>query len=173
MRERGWLPVERLAGALLALALVGVPQLLQAHEPRPVHRCHCPVREGRHDCDCPLCHAEAARAAAPTAGQATPPCHAALAAKSAPAARDRREPPDGPALSSSCGVPEGTLALPLLGQSLLPPPPPALGRVVTVERIGEIAGRRRSSPALPELPPPRRVATTARAHPACGASRPT
>jgi hypothetical protein len=148
----------RIAAAAVALALTGVPQLVEPQGHSAGHRCHCPIRNGTHDCDCPLCHAEAARlgrAAADDPG--LPPCHRALAVKAraeAGQAAQRRAAP-GPCLTSSCGGSDS---------KLLPPPAserftvPQVAELIGIEVAGEVA----SAQDVPlsvhrelEPPPPR------------------
>ena len=64
MRELLHSAVVQLAAVLVAVGLSGVAPWLEAPHAAPVHRCQCARSAGHHDCDCPLCHAEAARAAA-------------------------------------------------------------------------------------------------------------
>jgi len=105
--------VHQLAAAAVALALSGVPQLIEPPE-QSGHRCHCPVRNGHHDCDCPLCHAEAARLGKAAADDpSVPPCHRALVAQTRAAADEsaKRRSESGHCLTSTCSTSEGRLRM--------------------------------------------------------------
>jgi hypothetical protein len=148
----------RLAAAAVALALSGAPQLIEGPEQHVGHRCQCPTRNGVHDCDCPLCHQEAARLGKGAADDPSlPPCHRAMAARARAEAGEqaRRQAATVPCLTSTCGASDS---------KLLPVPAaerfvaPATWALVIVEEVGEVtAPHDLPSSALrePETPPPR------------------
>jgi hypothetical protein len=147
----------RLAAVAVAMSLSGVPRFLAPQE-HPVHRCHCLARNGQHDCDCPLCHAEAARRGQSGAEDASlPPCHRALAAKARAAADEsaRRRADSGPCLTSTCGGAEGKLLPPPAVERFLPPQSHVQ---LVVEVVGDVTAVQplpSSTQREPETPPPR------------------
>ena len=117
----GWTElVRRGAAALLCLSLSGAVAMLAPPSESPRHLCRCPTRGGHHDCDCPLCHAEARLAAASATEATQPPCHQSRSRKIAADERaaDGRRAEAGVVLSTSCGGDEGRAQ----------PPPPTTER---------------------------------------------
>jgi hypothetical protein len=148
----------RVAAAAVALALSGLPQLVEAPGQPVAHRCHCPAKHGAHEVGCPLCHAAAAGLRKAEADDSSlPPCHRALAAKARAGEGEaaQRRAASGPYLTSSCGTESAKLL-----------PPPAVERytipqgheVDFVESIRKLTATRdlpRSATREPETPPPR------------------
>jgi len=98
------LAVSRVAALGVALVLTGAPRLCirQVLGSRGAHRCDCVRGGGHHECSCPACRMEAARAAGV---EKLPPCHRALA-RAAQARGGASDLPAGPCLTGACGVPE-------------------------------------------------------------------
>lgn len=168
--------VSRCAAAAVALLLSGAPDLVEPPSHSAGHRCHCPVKGGRHDCDCPLCHAEAARragaavavgatgsapaaVAAGAAGDASgqPACHKALAAKARAESEQAaaRRAASGPCLTGTCGTADGQARPPPTVERYTVPPAWRLALVLFSTEVEEtddlvILPRRE-----PETPPPR------------------
>jgi len=152
--------VSRCAAGAVALALSGLPELVEPPSHSAGHRCHCPVREGKHECDCPLCHSEAARRGSGAADDPSlPTCHRALATRTRAEAEQaaQRRSSTAPCLTSTCGTADGKLQ-----------PPPAIERftvpagwhVALVEWSAGVevaAGLVIMAPSEPETPPPRRA----------------
>jgi hypothetical protein len=150
--------ISRLAAAAVALALSGLPQLVEGTEPHEGHRCQCPVRKGVHECDCPLCHQEAARLGTGAAADPSlPPCHRALAARAQAKAGEQaqRQAATVPCFSSTCGTSE---------HKLLPVPAaerfmaPAGWVLLVVEEVSDVKATQALPWSLhrePETPPPR------------------
>lgn len=148
------------AAVAVALALSGVPQALGPPERTGVHRCHCPA--GRHEGDCPLCHAQAAAA---VDDAKLPPCHreAARQAKARLRESEHRR-ASSPRLVSTCGSEDGRLRPPPASERFTVP----AGRVIAVctftTEIRATVEAPRAVPSVPETPPPRRAGfPTARA----------
>jgi hypothetical protein len=171
-------PAARLAAALLTVALSGTLRLASP-DSRERHVCQCAARGKSHDCSCPICRAnerQRPRVARTGDDAGVPPCHRAMVAGESSRARgDRSAPPvDHPlerdCLSDSCGTTRPAAALPTgLDPFTLPSPVAAIPRAET-EPIVIAATDDRTSPQVPELPPPRRRA----ARPSVDASaRPT
>jgi hypothetical protein len=148
----------RLAAVAVALALAGLPQLIEPPEHAASHRCQCPVREGKHECDCPLCHAEAARLGKSAADDPNlPACHRALAARSrAEADRSaKRRSAAGPCLTSTCGNSDERLRSPSAADGFtIPPPWQLLVRIISVD-VPVASDLVLSALGEPETPPPR------------------
>ena len=143
----------RLAAAAVALALSGVPQLVERPEHAAGHRCQCPVRgtaHAAHACDCPACHAEAARLGR-TAGDESgqPPCHRAMAAKVRTQAERFAQ------LTSGCGSPAPKLLPPPATERFLAPQGPALTVVVVASEVPDALALPPMVLGEPETPPPR------------------
>ncbi len=166
----------RLVAAMLALSVAGVPDLFAPPDAPAGHRCQCPIREGRHDCDCPLCHAEAARHAAEAAahgdhdhGEATvaasgsaakvPPCHLALAKRLEASDKEAaaRRAAAGPIISSTCGTDDRRPRPPPAVEFFTVPAPTLVALVITVTPLGEERRDRLVAAFEPETPPPRRA----------------
>lgn len=150
----------RLAAATVALALSGAPQLIEPPEHARGHRCQCPVRNGHHDCDCPLCHAEAARIGKSSEVDPNlPACHRALAAKARADADQsaKRRAASAPCLTSTCGSSDERLRSPSAADGFTIPPPWQL--VVRMISADVPAARDLVLSALgePETPPPKGV----------------
>lgn len=149
----------RLATALVALALSGVTPWLEAPHEEGGHHCQCPKGAAHHDCDCPLCQAEAARAASPAAGARVPPCHLALARKAVDAERDARarRAASGPVLASTCGDGDHRFDPPPAVTFFTVPAPPAVALHVTVAVLDDRFSADLGLPVEPETPPPKRA----------------
>lgn len=148
----------QLAAALVAVALTGVLPWLEAPHAEPVHRCQCARGAGHHDCDCPLCHAEAARAASRAASDAKlPPCHLAKARKAEAEARESaaRRAASGPTIAASCGAGDPRFDPPPTAPIFTVPEAPALAVHVAVASLDEGPGLPAGQPLEPETPPPR------------------
>jgi hypothetical protein len=148
----------RFAAAAVALALSGVPQLVEPPDHAVGHRCQCPVRAGQHDCDCPLCHAAAVRLGkSGSSGPSQPQCHRALAPRARVEdgkAAERRAASD-PCLTSTCGGSDNLLRPPPAVDRFMLPVPPQL---TTCEPSGEVPVARDLVISVlrePETPPPR------------------
>jgi hypothetical protein len=153
--------VSRCAAAAVALLLSGVPELVEPPSRSSGHRCHCPVKNGRHDCDCPLCHAEAARQAgsAGSTGDAAgqPACHKALAARTRAESEQAalRRAASGPCLTGTCGTADGTLRPPPAAERYTVPPAWTLALVEFSTDLGEAVDLVVRPLREPETPPPR------------------
>jgi hypothetical protein len=159
---RGWAQgiISRCAAAAVALVLSGTVELVAPPEGPAGHRCHCPVRDGHHDCDCPICLAEAARLGRSAAEDPNlPPCHRALAAKARAEAdkSDQRRAASAPCLNNPCGTSDRKLRPPPSADRFLVPPawqPAGAGVAAAVavkpERFLVVLRE-------PETPPPRGV----------------
>lgn len=153
--------VVRLAAVMVAAGLAGVTPWLEAPHGEASHRCQCAKGAGHHDCDCPLCAAEAARAGAATAaaGQRSkvPPCHLARAARADAAEREAaaRRAASGPTLSSSCGGGDHRFDPPPAAPAFTVPQAPVVAVHVTTATLDEQAGADLGLPVEPETPPPR------------------
>jgi hypothetical protein len=150
--------VSRCAAAAVALLLSGVPDLVEPPSHSSGHRCHCPVKNGRHDCDCPLCHAEAARQAGSTgdtSGQ--PPCHKAMAARARAESEQaaQRRATSGPCLTGTCGTADGKLRPPPAAERYTVPPAWHLALVEFSAELGEAVELVVRPLREPETPPPR------------------
>jgi hypothetical protein len=150
--------ISRLAAAAVALALSGLPQLVDGPGHHEGHRCQCPVRNGVHDCDCPLCHQEAARLGKGTADDPSlPPCHRALAAKARAKASEKaqQQAATEPCLNSTCGTSDSKLLPVPAAERFMAPDG---WEISVVEVIGEVNSTQalpRSLLREPETPPPR------------------
>lgn len=148
----------RLAAALVALALGGVLPLLEAPHAGAAHRCQCARGAGHHDCDCPLCQAEAARlaAAAPPGGK-VPPCHLALGKKAQAAEREAaaRRAASGPFFASACGTGDHRFDPPPAVQYFTVPAAPAVAVHVTVTALDHRRCAADGVPVEPATPPPK------------------
>jgi hypothetical protein len=151
----------QLAAVAVALALSGAPALLEPPSGGKGHRCQCPVKNGHHDCACPLCHAEAANLDASAADDPRlPACHRALAAKKrAEASRvDRsakRRAATDHALTSSCGTSDPRFrAPPGSDRFMLPLAWQLPGRTATSE-VAAVEALLLCALREPETPPPR------------------
>jgi hypothetical protein len=150
----------QVAAVLVAAALGGVVPWLEAPHAEAAHRCQCPKGGGHHDCDCPLCAAEAARAAAARSASA-PPCHVAKARKAEEAQRAverkaaARRAATGPTLSSTCGVGDQRFDAPPLATVFTVPEAPVVAVHVTVSALDECRFAGLGVPVEPETPPPR------------------
>jgi hypothetical protein len=158
--------VSKCAAAAVALLLSGVPDLVEPPSHSAGHRCHCPVKNGRHDCDCTLCHAEAARragavaaGAAPAAGDPSgqPPCHQALAAKARADSEQaaQRRAASGPCLTGTCGTADGQARPPPTVEHYLVPPGWHLALVLFSTEVEETNDLVILPLREPETPPPR------------------
>lgn len=150
----------RLAAALVAVALSGVVPWLEAPHAEPAHRCQCARGAGHHDCDCPLCHAEAARVASQaSAGAKLPPCHLAKARKAEAEAREAaaRRAASGPTLASSCGAGDPRFDPPPTAPLFTVPEAPALAIHVAVASLDDGPDLAVGQPEEPETPPPRQA----------------
>ena len=148
----------RLAAALVALALGGVMPLFEAPHAEAGHRCQCARGAGHHDCDCPLCQAEAARAAAAaTPGAKVPPCHLAVARKVEAERREAagRRAASGPTLASACGDGDHRFDPPPSVQSFTVPVAPAVAVHLTVTELSERSAADLGVPIEPATPPPK------------------
>jgi hypothetical protein len=153
--------ISRCAAAAVALLLSGLPDLVEPPSHASGHRCHCPVKNGRHDCDCPLCHAEAARRAGQesSAGDAAsqPACHQATAARvraeSEQAAQRRAA--SAPCLTGTCGTADGGLRPPPATERYTVPPGWTLVQVVFTGVLVEPVDLVIQPLREPETPPPR------------------
>jgi hypothetical protein len=152
--------VVRLAAVLVAVGLGGVAPWLEAPHAAPTHRCQCAKGAGHHDCDCPLCAAEAARATASAPRDAkVPPCHLAKAKKVEAAEREAaaRRAAGGPVLSSSCGTGDHRFDPPPTVPLFTVPEAPALAVHVTVAVLDERLAADLGVPVEPETPPPKQA----------------
>jgi hypothetical protein len=151
--------ISQFAAVSVAVILSGAPQLIEPPE-RVGHRCQCPVRGGKHECDCPLCHAEAARLGkAAAVDPSLPACHRALAAKARTEADQsaKRRAAAAPCLTSTCGTGDGRIRPPPATERFTVPP---AWQVSEREVIAEVAVARQlvlSPLREPETPPPRRA----------------
>ena len=146
----------RLLSALLALGLSGAPRLASVAPDVGAHRCQCPRGEGRHECECAACRAQALAARA-VGIESLPPCHQALARAELAREEDRSRPLPGDAVAGRCGLPEQAPgAVDGVDPFALPEGP----LVLLPERSAPVAAA--PAPILrvslqPELPPPRRA----------------
>lgn len=150
----------RLTATLVALALGGLVPWLEAPHAEPTHRCQCARGAGHHDCDCPLCQAEAARAATSASPDAAvPPCHLAVAKKVRAAEREAaaRRAASGHALSSSCGDGDHRFDPPPTVQVFLLPAMPPLAVHVAPSSLQDRWALEAGPPVEPETPPPKRA----------------
>jgi hypothetical protein len=150
----------RCSAAVVALALSGLPELVEPPSSSAGHRCHCPVREGRHECDCPLCHAEALRRSPSAADDPSlPACHRALAVKTrADEERaDQRRASTAPGLTSTCGTADGSLRPPPAAERFTVPEGWRLTIVEWSAEVEVAADLVIRAPREPETPPPRRA----------------
>jgi hypothetical protein len=153
--------VSRCAAAAVALLLSGVPDLVEPPSQASGHRCHCPVKNGRHDCDCPLCHAEVARrsrseeSAGDVAG--LPACHLALAARARAASGQaaQRRAASGPCLTGTCGTADGKLRPPPAAERYTVPHGWTLVQVEYRAELGVAFDLVIRPLREPEIPPPR------------------
>jgi hypothetical protein len=150
----------RLAAVLVAAALGGVTPWLEAPHAEATHKCQCPKGGGHHECDCPLCHAEVARAAAAAAASREaklPPCHLAKARKTEAAERvaAERRAASGPALSSTCGTGDHRFDPPPTVQLFTVPTAPVVPVRVTVAALVDRLDADLGVPGEPETPPPK------------------
>lgn len=148
----------RLAAVLVAAALGGLVPWLEAPHAEATHKCQCPKGGGHHVCDCPLCHAEAARAAAAAAkGAKVPPCHIAKAKKAEAAEREaaERRAASGPVISSTCGAGDQRFDPPPVVQLFTVPSAPVVAVHVTVAALAGQLTADLGLPVEPETPPPR------------------
>lgn len=144
--------MSRMTAAALALALSGVPKLVDAAVGPPGHRCRCPAGV-KHACECPLCHAGAARAE--TDDEKLPPCHRALAARARAEQREsQRRAASKPCLTGTCGTGDRLLVPAELDDFLLPRAP-ALAVIQAEQALAPRAGACRQAVREPETPPPR------------------
>jgi hypothetical protein len=150
----------RCAAVAVALVLSGLPELVEPPSHSAGHRCHCPVREGKHECDCPLCHAEAARRGSGAADDPSlPACHRALASRTRAEAEQaaQRRSSTAPCLTSTCGTADGKLRPPPAAERFTAP---AGWHVTLAEWSAEVeVAVDLVIVALrePETPPPRRA----------------
>jgi hypothetical protein len=152
----------RLAAVLVAAALGGAVPWLEAPHAEATHRCQCPKGAGHHDCDCPLCAAEAARAArAAATGAKVPPCHIALAKKAEAAQHEAerkaaaRHAAGGPTLSSTCGAGDQRFDPPPVVTAFTVPEAPVVAVHVTVSTLDDHRFADLGLPVEPETPPPK------------------
>lgn len=147
--------VSRCAAAAVALLLSGAPDLVEPPSHSAGHRCHCPVKGGRHDCDCPLCHAEAARRDGAASGQ--PACHKSLAAKARAESEQAaaRRAASGPCLTSACGTADGQARPPPTIERYTVPPAWQLALVLFSTEVEETNDLVILPLREPETPPPR------------------
>jgi hypothetical protein len=148
----------RCAAAVVALTLSGLPELVEPSSHAAGHRCHCPVREGKHECDCPLCHAEAARRGSAATDDPSPPaCHKALAVKTRAEVvqADQRRASAAPCLTSTCGTADGRLRPPPAAERFTVPPGWTLTFVEWSAEVEVAADLVIMEPREPETPPPR------------------
>jgi hypothetical protein len=148
----------RLAAVAVALALSGVPHLVEGPEHHEGHRCQCPVRNSARECDCPLCHQEAARLGKVAAGHPSqPPCHRAPAALArAEASKKAQQAATEPCLSSSCGTTDGKLLPVPAAERFLVPGGWEISVVEVVRDVTSVQVLPASLLREPETPPPRR-----------------
>jgi len=157
----------RLAAALVALALTGLPRALALAAPEEAHRCSCRAHGSERDCTCARCAAIAARARRAAEG-VTPPCHAPPSRAAGP----ERGAPTGPCITGSCGAPEEArpsvngVDLFTLPEEAPRPAPPS-----TAALRGPLPGPLHH-PQAPETPPPRAASACARAALALGSLAP-
>lgn len=149
--------VVQLAAVLVAVGLSGAAPWLEAPHAERTHRCQCPKGGAHHECDCPLCHAEAARAAAAQPAAKVPPCHLDRARKVAAAekAAAERRAASGPALSSTCGTGDHRFDPPPNLPLFTVPEAPAVAVHLTVAVLDERLAADVGLPVEPETPPPR------------------
>lgn len=157
MRELLHSAAVQLAAILVAVGLSGVAPWLEAPHAEPAHRCQCARSAGHHDCDCPLCHAEAARAAAASPGAKVPPCHLERARKAAAAEQQaaRRRAASGPVLSSTCGSGDHRFDPPPSLPLFTVPEAPVVTLHLTAATLDERLAADAGLPIEPETPPPR------------------
>jgi len=147
----------QLAAVLVAVGLSGAVPWLEAPHAEQGHRCQCPKGAGQHHCDCPLCHAEAARAAAASPGAKVPPCHLDRARKAAAAEKEaaKRRAAAGPALSSTCGTGDHRFDPPPSLPLFTVPEAPVVAVHLTVAALDEALAADVGLPVEPETPSPR------------------
>lgn len=140
----------RLAAALVALALTGLPRLAAVHAPAAGHACTCPAR-AEHRCACALCRRAALAARATGAAR---PCCREGARKELAAERGA---PGAPCAEGTCGDgarPPVTFA----GvEPFFPPPAPVLPLALRDEPLRRGPARAGTRSLEPETPPPRRA----------------
>lgn len=101
LRHVRMVAVARVAAALVAVTLSGVPRVLALHAPAERHRCTCQAHSAAHECDCALCHKAALLVQA--GDESLPPCHRAAAQREL-ASADRGEKTRGePCVEGTCG----------------------------------------------------------------------
>jgi hypothetical protein len=90
----------KLAAALVAVTLSGVPGVVAMHAPAEGHRCTCKAHGGgRHECECANCHKAAL--AEQASDRNMPPCHRA-AARKALSQRESSGSRDVPCVEATC-----------------------------------------------------------------------
>lgn len=147
--------VVQLAAVLVAVGLSGASPWLEAPHAEGTHRCQCARGGGPHECDCPICQADAARAAAAADGK-LPPCHLALSRKAKAAEKEasaRRA--RGPVLAASCGTGDHRFDPPPNLPLFTVPAAPVVAVHLTVARLDERLGDELGLPVEPETPPPK------------------
>ena len=146
------------AAAAVALALSGVPGLVEPAPPTSGHRCHCPVGAGQHDCECPCCQAGSARQARPDGGvPGQPACHQAMASRARAGAEPaaQRRAGQAPCLTGTCGADDGKLRPPPATVRFILPPAWHLSLVEFDAEVAAAADLVVMASREPETPPPR------------------
>lgn len=144
--------VARIAAALVALALSGVPRALALPAPETGHRCSCKSHHGNHECECPICRRAALAALA--SDEKLPPCHRA-AARKAQAREERAARRTFPCIEGACGGSGQPVLAPVGTEPFFTPSALAVARAERTEfrPCATTAARERS--LEPETPPPR------------------
>jgi len=156
-------PVARVAAALLAVVLSGVPRLASPNSGEK-HVCQCAARGKSHDCSCPICRANERQR--PSVGSkddaSVPPCHRAKAATSSDAGlRHGGSIPsdEGPierdCVSESCGRTRPGVAVVNGLEPFTLPSSVDLTPRSGAEPVVFVHAAALELPILPELPPPR------------------
>jgi hypothetical protein len=153
LRQVRAVAVARIAAALAAVTLTGVPRVLALHAPAETHRCSCRANAGsHHECECAICRKAAL--AAQASDERAPPCHRAAARQ----ALSRGAPPgsrEAPCFEGTCG---GAGRAPMTFPGVEPfclPVPPAVRVTIAPPARAVSADPVRDRALEPETPPPR------------------
>jgi hypothetical protein len=144
----------RALAALVVLAISGAPRLAIAIHPGGEHVCQCRAHSGGERCDCPVCAAQARRAARGAVGK-LPPCHQKLAL----AELDREEEHERglatlPACKPICGFDTPAGSAGSSADSYVLPPAFSLAPPQRAEPLAPASFDARETPAVPDVPPP-------------------
>lgn len=143
------LPSSRLAAALVAVSLSGMPGVVTRAVATPGVECTCPSHRGKHThdhpCECASRHATGAPA------QRAPPCHGSAGGQ----AGDRAPLSSSCARLAGCGAPLPDAAPPPSMDPFALPEAVPLAPAVTAETVASAIGRPRDVAVQPDTPPPR------------------